>query len=103
MLRDFEEIDDTQESRLTRQRRSDIRQPDRVDGIYLDRAFFHTVPGTNSDVGTHPYADTASDLSSTNSIAKSLGKRHEESLHGHKFSFQTISPVVLRHAVQWPR
>jgi hypothetical protein len=32
-------------------------------------------------VGTHPYSDTASDFTATNSLAKPLGEHHAESLH----------------------
>ena len=81
MLRDLEQIDDTQETRLARQLWSDIREADRLDRIYLDLTFFHTVPGTDFDVGTHPYSDTASDFSATDSLAKTLGEYHNESLH----------------------
>ena len=80
VLGDFEQIDDTQETRFTRQRRSDVRKTDGLDRIHLDLAFFHTIPGANLDMGTRPDADTASDGSLANSLAKTLGEHHEESL-----------------------
>jgi predicted cobalt transporter CbtA len=32
-------------------------------------------------VGPHPYSDAASDFAATNSLAKTLGEYHDESLH----------------------
>ena len=81
MLRHFEQIDHTQKSRLARQLWRDIRKTDRLDRIHLDLTFFHTVPGAHFDMGTRPYAHAASDFSATNSLAKTLGEDHEESLH----------------------
>jgi len=81
VLRDLKQIQDTQKSRLSRQLWSDIRKTDRLNRIHFDLTFIHTVPGAHSDVGTRPYADTASDFSPANSLAKPLGEHHEESLH----------------------
>ena len=81
VLGDLEQIDESQESRLARQGRGNIRKTDWLDRIHFDLTFFHTVPVAHFDVRTHPNSDTASDLSPTNSVAKSLGKHHEESLH----------------------
>ena len=81
VLRDLEQINDAHESRLARQCWGDIRKTDRLNRIHFDLTFFHTVSVAHYDVGTHPHSDTAGDFSSTNSIAKSLGKRHEMSVH----------------------
>jgi hypothetical protein len=81
VLRNLEQIDDTKETRFASQLWSDIRKTDRLDGIHFDLTFFHTIPVAHLDVGTFPYSDTASDLSPTNSLAKPLGKYHEDSLH----------------------
>ena len=81
MLGNLEQIDDTQEARLARQLRSDIRETDRLDRVHLDFALFHTIPSADFDVGTRPYPNAASDFSATNSLAKPLGEHHEESLH----------------------
>ena len=78
MLGDLEQIDETQETRLSRQLRSDIRKTDRCDRIYLDFTFLHAVPVAHFNVGTHPYSNAASDLSATNSLAQTLGEHHEE-------------------------
>src|ERR1035441_10679471 len=83
VLRHFEQIDDSQESRLARQLPSDIRQTDWLDRIHFDLTFFHTIPVADFDVGPHPYSDAASDLSAANSVAQALGEHHEESLHWH--------------------
>ena len=80
VLRDFKQIEDTQETRLSRQLWSDIRKTDWGDRIHLDLTLFHTVPGTHFDVGTRPYPDTASDFSASNSLPKTLAEHHEESL-----------------------
>ena len=81
VLGDLQQIDDAQETRFSRQLPSDIRKPDRRDRIHLDFTFFHRIPATYPDMGTLPYSDTASDIPATDSFAKPLGERHEESLH----------------------
>jgi hypothetical protein len=81
MLRDLQQIDDPQETRLARQRWSDIRKTDRLDRIHFDLSFFHAVPGAGFDMGTRPYSDAASDFSATNPVAKTLCEHHVESLH----------------------
>jgi len=81
VLGNLEQIDETQETRLARQLGSDIGKTDGRDGIHLDLAFFHAVPGAHFDVRTHPYPDAASDFSAANSLAKPLGEHHAESLH----------------------
>ena len=81
VLGDLEEIDETKETRLASQLWSDIRKTDRLDRIYYDLTFLHTVPVAHFDVRMRPYSDTASDFSSTNTLAKPLGEHHEQSLH----------------------
>lgn len=81
VLRNLEQINEAQESRLARQGWGDIRKTDVLNRIHFDLTFFHAVPVAHYDVGAHPYSDTAGDFSSTNSLAKSLGKRHEMSVH----------------------
>jgi hypothetical protein len=80
VLRHLEEVDDTLETRLSRQLWSDIGKTDRQDRIHLDLALFHAVAVADLDVGTHPYSDAASDFSAANSIAQALGEDHLESL-----------------------
>jgi hypothetical protein len=84
VLRNFEQVDDAEETRLARQLRSDIRKTNRLDRIDLDLTFFHGVTDAHFDVGTHPYPDTAGDFSATNSFAKPLGEHHEASLPARK-------------------
>jgi len=69
VLRNLEQIDKTQETRLACQLRSDIRKTNRRDRIHLDLTFFHAVPDAHFDMGTRPYSDAASDFSATNSLA----------------------------------
>jgi len=77
VLRDLEQIDYTQESRLSRQLWSDIRKTDRLYGIHFDLPFLHTVSVTHFDMGTLPDSDAARDFSATNSLAKTLGEDHD--------------------------
>src|SRR6266850_6957608 len=97
VLRDLEQIDHTQETRLSRQFWSDIRKTDRRDRIHLDLTFFHTIPGANLHVGTRPYPDTASDFSASNSLAKTLAEHHEESLH----PAEDVSPTLPSVGRPW--
>ena len=81
VLRNLKQIDDTEETRLPRQLRGDIRKTDRLDRVNLDLAFFHWVSAADSDARAHPYSDAAGDLSPANTLAKTLGEHHEKSLH----------------------
>jgi hypothetical protein len=111
VFRDLEQIYDTQESGLARQCWSDIRKTDRLDGIHFDLTFLHAVPVAHFDMGPRPDSDTASDFSSTNSLAKPLGEHHEESLHsaegggGFRGDFE-VMPWFESHkertSVMWP-
>jgi hypothetical protein len=77
VFRDLEKVQDTEESRLARQLGSNVKQPNRLDRVDLDLAFLHAVSRAYPDAGSCPDADTARDLPSTYSLAKSLGERHE--------------------------
>ena len=77
VLRDLEQIDETQETRLSRQLWSDVRKTDRLDGIHFDLTFVHPVPATHFDVRANPDSDAAGDFSATNSIAKTLREDHK--------------------------
>jgi len=81
VLRDLEQIDETQETRLSSQLWSDVRKTNRLDGIHFDLTFLHTVPAAHFDMGAGPDSDAASDFSATNSLPKTLGEDHDESLH----------------------
>ena len=80
VLRDLEQINETQESGLARQCGSDIQETDRLNRVHFDLAFFHTVTVAHYKAGAHPYSDTAGDFSSTDAIAKPFRKRHEFTL-----------------------
>ena len=77
VLRDLEQIDETQESRFAGQRWSNIGKPDRLNRIYLDLALLHAVARADSNVGTCPESNARSDFSATNSLAKPLGEGHD--------------------------
>jgi hypothetical protein len=80
VLRDLEQIDETQETGFSRQLWSDVRKTNRLDGIHFDLAFVHPVPGSHFHVRANPDSDAAGDFSATNSIAKTLSEYHSESL-----------------------
>ena len=80
VLRDFEEVENAEEARLSRQLRSDVQETDRRDRIHFDFPFFHSIPGTDCDAWTRPDANAAGDLPATNSFAKTLGEQHAGSL-----------------------
>ena len=117
VLRGLEQIDNTQETRLSRQLWGDVQKTDRLNGIHFDLAFVHTVPGARGDVGASPDSDAASDFSATNSITKTLGEDHNESLrwaYGCHFDpfrrpylpqpdYAAVSPHPLRKAWFRPR
>jgi hypothetical protein len=80
VLRDLEQVDHTLETRRSRQLWSDISEIDRQDRIYLDLTLFHPVAVADLYMGTHPYADAASDFAAPNSVAQALCEDHLESL-----------------------
>jgi len=80
VLRDFEEIQNTQEAGRARQLRSDVGEADRLDGIDFDLSVAHPVPFSNLHVRAGPYANAAGDFSATNSVAQTLGKNHGNTL-----------------------
>ena len=87
VLRYFEQIDDAQESGLSRQCWSDLLKTDGFDRIHFDLTFFHLVAVAGFNVGALPYPDAACDLSSTNPVAEPLGEHHEESLRSSLLKF----------------
>jgi len=80
VLGDLEQIDQAQETRLARQLRSDVRKPERLDGIHFDLTFLHPITGAYLDVERLPNSDAAGDLSAPDSVAQTLGEDHEKSL-----------------------
>src|SRR5580692_8357619 len=76
VLGDLEEVHHTEEARLARQLRGNVRITDRGDGIDFDFAFLHAVPVAHLYVRTLPNPDAASDLSAADSLAQSLGEYH---------------------------
>src|SRR5262245_3229182 len=78
VLRDLKQIEHAQEPGFSRQLWSDIREPDRRNRIHFDLALIHAIPATNLDMWTRPYADTASDFSTTNTVAQAFREYHSE-------------------------
>jgi hypothetical protein len=79
VFRNLEQVQDTEESGLARQLRSNIWKPDRFNRIYLDFSFLDAVSRTHPDMGARPDSDAASNFPATYCLAKSFGEGHEES------------------------
>jgi hypothetical protein len=75
---DFEEIEDSEEPRCTRELGSDVGEADWLDGVDLDLALVHGISTSYADAWTHPNADGRGDLSAAYPIAKALGENHTE-------------------------
>lgn len=73
----LEQIENSKESRFTREFWRDIRKPNRFDGIDFDGAFVHAVSFANRYMRTDPKTNGAGDFSATNSFPKSFGEYHE--------------------------
>src|SRR5580658_7022811 len=54
VLRHLQEIQDAKKPRLARELGRDVREPDRLDRIHLDRTLSHRVSPAYFDVGTRP-------------------------------------------------
>ncbi|HYL74525.1 MAG TPA: hypothetical protein VEU96_09990 [Bryobacteraceae bacterium] len=78
VLCNLEKIDEAEETGLSRQLRSDIREADRLNGIHFDFTFFHRVPVPGFDMRVCPESDAAGDFSAPNAVAKTLGEDHED-------------------------
>jgi len=68
MLRDFKQIQDTQETRLASQLGRDVRKTYRRNRIDLYFTFVHGVPATHFDVRMRPYADAARNIAAAYSF-----------------------------------
>ena len=80
MLRNPEEIQDSEKTRLTCELWRDIGKPNHFDRVDLDLTFLHAISAAYRYVQTHPDSDGSGDLSTANSLAESLGKQHVENL-----------------------
>jgi uncharacterized protein YdhG (YjbR/CyaY superfamily) len=96
VFRDLQQINHTQEPRLSRQLRSDVHKADRLDGVHLDLTFFHAVSSARFDVRAHPDPYAARDFSAANSLAETLGERHDESLHPAGLRFPQVAGGLTR-------
>src|ERR1700733_5433114 len=79
MLGDFEEIEDTEESRHTCQLGCNVGKPDQFDGVNFDLSLIHAVSTSPEHMGPDPEPDSASDLPSPHSLAQPVGECHNES------------------------
>jgi hypothetical protein len=80
VVRDLEQIDDAEETRLSRQLRCNIWKADRLDGVHFNVTFLHGIPAAHFNVRAGPDSDATRNLSTTDALSEALGKYHEESL-----------------------
>jgi hypothetical protein len=82
VLGDFEQVENAKEAGGLGQRRRDVREADRFDGVNLDFAFFHAIAASDPDLETHPDADRAGDLAGADAFTETLGEVHGERITG---------------------
>jgi hypothetical protein len=80
MLRHLEQVQHPQKSRLSRQLRSNVRKPNRLDRIHFNLAFFHGIPPAHSHPRPHPEPHAARNPTAPNPLPEPLRKRHAQSL-----------------------
>src|SRR6185312_13457437 len=76
VIRHFQQIHYAEKSRLPREHRRNIRQPDRRNGIDFNLALFHSIPPANLHMRPLPNPNTARDLSPPHSFAQPLREYH---------------------------
>src|SRR5260370_33284621 len=72
VLRHLQQIQHTQKSRLPRQLRRNVREPDRLNRIDFDCPFSHPVSRANSHVRPHPAPHAARNSPSPDAFAQPL-------------------------------
>jgi hypothetical protein len=77
MFRNFEEVENTEESRCARQRGCNVGKANAFDRIDLNLTFVHGITAANFDVWTLPYSDAARDLATSYPIAEPFCEDHE--------------------------
>jgi hypothetical protein len=80
VLRDFQKVEHAQKAGRLRQLGCNVGEPDPLDRIDFNLTFLHRIPIAHLDMRPRPYAYTAGDFSSTNTLAKPFGELHNESL-----------------------
>lgn len=76
MLRDLEQINDPEKSRLTSQSWSDVGKLNRLDRVHLNRTFLDAISTAYRYVRMHPDTDRTGDPPESNSLAKPFSKYH---------------------------
>ena len=76
MFSHLEQIEHAQETRLSRQLRSNLGKPDQCDRIDLDLPLSHAITLAFFYPGAHPYSDAAGYFPSNNSFAEALCENH---------------------------
>ena len=73
---DFEQVEDAEETGCAGQLGRDVGEPDGLNGIDFDLAFFHAVTSAHFHAGILPYTNARGDIAPTNAIAKAPGEQH---------------------------
>ena len=76
VFRRLQKVDDTIETRTSRQLWSDVGETDRQNRIHFDLTLFHAVAHANRDVGAHPYPDTTGDDAPSHAVPEPFGEDH---------------------------
>jgi hypothetical protein len=76
MFSHIEQIEHAQETRLSRQRWSNIGKPDQGDRIDLDLSLFHAITLAFFYVRARPYSNGASYFPSNDAFAEALCENH---------------------------
>ena len=81
VFRDFKKVKNTKKPGRLGQRRCDIHETYRLDGVDLYLSLIvHTIAAADLDVGTQPEPDGAGNFPVADSVAQSFRENHRESL-----------------------
>src|SRR5262249_19257405 len=91
VLRHLQQVDQPEKSRFASQLRRDIQEADRLDSFDLNLTFLHPIAMSHFYVRTHPNPHAGRNFAAADSLAKTFGERHNESLSQPRFArFDTI-------------
>jgi hypothetical protein len=106
MFSHFEQIEHAQETRLSRQRWSNIGKPDQCDRIDLDLSLSYAITLAFFYMGAHPYSDAAGDFPSNHPFAEALCENHQATpilalVNCDKFVFVESAAIISECFVCW--
>ena len=78
----LQQVQNAQKSRGSCQFVRDVRQPDRLDRVDLDFAFFHAVASADGDVRARPDSHTTCDLAVSDAFTKTFRECHRAPDYG---------------------